>query len=107
MLRNKYSGKIYHIYGWLTNYGALIHKAKMNIEQLKLRLAKANVMPIVYCINCKNPMEQYCLMQDGARWSVYYSERGVKRNEVIFQNESEACEYLYNKLINDPTTRMK
>ncbi|MCD6040369.1 MAG: hypothetical protein K0R98_1617 [Rickettsiaceae bacterium] len=77
------------------------------VKELKLKLIEAKVMPVAYCINCKNPMEQYCLIKEGNIWSVYYSERGVKRNEVTFQKESEACEYFYNKLIQDPTTRKK
>ena len=50
-------------------------------------------------------MKSATLDQVGSRWSVYYSERGQRSGERIFDSEDEACRYLLNLLCNDPSTR--
>ena len=43
--------------------------------------------------------ERLCLEKIEDKWTVYYSERGVKTTNEIFKSEKEACQYIYNQLI--------
>ena len=43
----------------------------------------------------------------GARWHVYYAERGLRTGEQIFRSEAEACALLYEKITRDLTTRLR
>jgi len=45
--------------------------------------------------------EAYCLIHDGDRWSVYYSERGRRTDEVRHPTEAEACADLVGRLTGD------
>ena len=45
------------------------------------------------------PNEKFCLENRKNIWEVYYSERGIKTDLRQFDSESDACEYLYRKLL--------
>lgn len=50
--------------------------------------------------------ETHCLLSTaGGKWSVYYSERGHRRDQVIHAEEVDANNDLFNRLLNDDTTR--
>lgn len=34
------------------------------------------------------------------KWSVYYLERGIKTTNEIFDSENDACQFLYDQLMN-------
>lgn len=42
--------------------------------------------------------ERFCLVKDGEKWNVYYSERGYKTTNKYFDTESEALEYMCKEL---------
>lgn len=42
--------------------------------------------------------ERFCLVKDGEKWNVYYSERGYKTTNKFFDTESEALEYMCKEL---------
>lgn len=42
--------------------------------------------------------ERLCLECTNGKWSVYYSERGVKTTNITFASEEEACQYIYERL---------
>lgn len=44
------------------------------------------------------PNESYCIRQKNGQWEVYYSERGQKTGLKMFDLESDACEYLLEKI---------
>jgi hypothetical protein len=71
----------------------------MNKAQLQEMLDKRNVLYDLYSLKGGLPNEAYCLNENGEHWEVYYSERGVKSQLKQFDNEEEASEYLYNKVI--------
>lgn len=49
--------------------------------------------------------EGYVLSEISNNWSVEYYERGTKRLLGEFKTENTACDWLYQKLEHDPTTR--
>jgi hypothetical protein len=51
--------------------------------------------------------ESYCLGIAPGGWSVWYSERGRRNNELFYETEDEACSDLLLRLVNDPTTRAR
>ena len=65
----------------------------MQIEQLKRRLEEEGCSPMNYAIESRSS-DAYCLMNDGKRWQVFYSERGCD-SEPIFSSpsESDACAF--------------
>jgi hypothetical protein len=78
----------------------------MNRAELEVILRERNVSPLAYCLGGGLPNERYTLDQSGAKWSVYYSERGLRSGERVFESEDEACRYLLELLTNDSTTRI-
>jgi len=77
----------------------------MNKQQLREILSKECIRDDVYDLDGGHPDEVYTLHEQNGCWLVYYSERGLKSEKKEFGTESEACEYLLNKLREDPTTR--
>mgnify|MGYP001547317752 CR=1 FL=1 len=75
----------------------------MNFNDLKTKLDSIGVNEQTYCLGGDFGDEQYCLEKINHRWRYYYSERGQKMGERLFDNESDACEYMYSILENDPT----
>jgi hypothetical protein len=78
----------------------------MNRLELETILRERKVSPLAYCLGGGLPNEKYTLDQAGAEWSVYYSERGQKSGERVFDREDAACRYLLQLLTNDSTTRI-
>ena len=37
-------------------------------------------------------------------WSVWFAERGERKDEVFFETEDEACDELLLRIVSDPTT---
>ncbi len=77
----------------------------MDKTELQSILVQEGISSESYDLNGGSPNEKYCLNRDGGKWSVYYSERGIRTGERTFDNESEACEYLLDMLRKDMTTR--
>jgi hypothetical protein len=48
--------------------------------------------------------EQFFIINDANKWEVYYFERGNKNRLRNFIDESSACEYLLELLMNDKTS---
>ena len=44
------------------------------------------------------PLEGYILEKVVERWIVFYFERGDMRDIASFENESDACEYFYQRM---------
>lgn len=43
--------------------------------------------------------ERFCLKKKENWWQVYFSERGINTTDIIFDTESEACQYIYEQLM--------
>lgn len=79
----------------------------MKLNDLKHALEKANISANTYSLEGGHPFEQYCIEENYGKWSIYYSEKGVKVNEKLFYSEDEACHYFYKLLLKDPSTKEK
>ncbi len=77
----------------------------MNVVELERQLAKLGVNDSAYSICDEVGDEQYCIEKDGGKWHYFYSARGQRSGEKIFQNENEACEYVLSLLKEDPTVK--
>jgi hypothetical protein len=78
----------------------------VNRSELLQKLKEAKVNPNTYSLEGGSSGEEYVLSDEGyGKWAIYYSERGLRRDEKIFRSEPEACEELYRWIMEDPTTR--
>ena len=59
------------------------------------------VDPAAYSLEGGMPSEAYVLDPRAADLTVYYSERGLRSDEVVFQTENEACSYLLDLVLSD------
>jgi hypothetical protein len=50
--------------------------------------------------------ERFFMDETPSGWSVYYSERGLRSGEQLFDSEDEACRHLLGLLLRDVTNRM-
>ena len=73
----------------------------MKKEELKIQLQKYGVDEWLYNLdeNGRND-ERYCLTRKVQKWNVYFSERGIKTTDELFESEDEACQFIYNRLTN-------
>jgi hypothetical protein len=51
--------------------------------------------------------ERYCIDRDRVGFAVFYGERGHRNDEVLYGLEAEACQDLVERILADPTTRMR
>lgn len=77
----------------------------MNKDELLQALQKEGIREDAYDLDGRHLSETYTLSESSDRWFVYYSERGLESGKKEFATQSAACEYFFNLLKNDPTTR--
>lgn len=77
----------------------------VNRDLLQKLLDKEGIDPSAYSLDGGSPFEAYVLEERAPSWTVYYSERGLRSGEVEFESEDEACSYLLELVLRDPTTR--
>ncbi|HVA55608.1 MAG TPA: hypothetical protein VNI53_07445 [Gammaproteobacteria bacterium] len=77
--------------------------------ELAKRLHDENFLESIFDLDGNIPAayEGYILSKIDNRWRIEYYERGTKRLLGEFTDEGVACDWLYNKLECDPTTRKK
>jgi len=80
----------------------------MNKFELIKKLKEKRIRDSAYSLEGGLPGDKYVLSDDGyGTWSVYYSERGERLDEKKFTSESEACFYLLERLLKDPTVQYR
>lgn len=47
------------------------------------------------------------LEQVNGVWHVYYAERGLRTGERQFETEDDACQFMAQRLLADPSTRAR
>jgi len=77
----------------------------VNRTDLRHAADREGIRTASYSLEGGLPPEKYVLALEEGGWSVYYSERGRRAGLNFFDTEDEACDYLFNLLIKDPTTR--
>ena len=63
----------------------------MNKHELEQKLNDLGIDPDSYSLNGECMNETLCLENNYGRWSIFYSERGLRTNEEIFDSEDKAC----------------
>ena len=86
--------------GWIPEAGLA-----MTTDELRAALVAHHIRADVYDLSGNPGNEVYVLRNDGSVWSVFYSERGHERGTRFVTTESEACSYLLDLLLSDPTTK--
>jgi len=77
----------------------------MNRQDLQSAADREGIRRSAYSLDGGLPSEKYVLAVREGGWSIYYSERGFRRDEIQFDTEDEACSLLLLWLVEDPTTR--
>ena len=77
----------------------------MTRDELAERLVAEGISPGTYALFGENKDNVYCLEKTSSGWLVFFRERGLRDWEHPFTSESEACEFLLNKILADSATR--
>ncbi len=71
----------------------------MNIKEFKKTAKERGIPDFLYNIDGKGrDDERLCLVQYNGQWNVYYSERGCKTTNRLFNTEDEALRYILEEL---------
>ena len=74
----------------------------MNIQELKNKLNKLNISENWYSINGGLKTDAYILDYVHGKWIFFYfDEKGNREDEKEFDNEDDACTYIFKKLMNE------
>ena len=73
----------------------------MKVDEVADFLIKEGVRPRFFAINTVVADDAVVLYQEGpARWVVFYTERGVRSSERVYDSEDAACQALIKKALN-------
>ncbi len=70
----------------------------MNRVELRKVLVAHDIPPSAYDLDGTWKNDAYILRDDGAGWTIYYHERGIRRPVAFCGTEEEACERLFDQL---------
>jgi len=79
----------------------------MNKEELKRVLDSEGFNSRVYSLDGGLSNDTLCLSNEGGRWGVYYTERGIRFSEEWFDSESDACQCLLRRLRDLPASETR
>ena len=71
----------------------------MNKAELRKILTTKKISRSLYSLDGGLPNEKLCMSNDGDEWTIYYSEKGTKNVIERFDNEEDACNLLYEKVM--------
>ena len=69
-------------------------------RNIRKELIKAGVSDYLYNLSVKGRIYERLCLKKRREVVCIFSERGIKTMNVVFDNEDEACLFLYNQLIN-------
>lgn len=78
----------------------------MTRDELRRELDANGVHPDAYDFEKTQKGEVYCLEEHPAGWTVYYGERGLRRDERPFASEHDASSFFLDAVVREPTTRL-
>jgi hypothetical protein len=78
--------------------------ASVDIRELAELLRSRGVPSDAYCLGADRD-ETYCLLFEDGRWHVYYSHRGLRGRERVFDDQAAACQELLDVVSNDHIVR--
>lgn len=71
----------------------------MDKNEFKKKAKKMGIPDFLYNIDGKGrDDERFCLVFNNGMWNVYYSERGCKTTDKLFNTEDEALMYILQEL---------
>jgi|APSaa5957512622_1039677.scaffolds.fasta_scaffold193164_1 hypothetical protein len=74
----------------------------MDRQELADILTAHQIPRSAYSLSGGVPSEAHCLSKESnGTWCVYYSERGRRSAEAVFELEGEACECLLTRIRSD------
>lgn len=74
----------------------------MTIKELRILLISLGVPDFYYNISGRGMQdERTCLIKEGDKWNVFFSERGGRTNLAQYESESEACEDAFARIMRD------
>ena len=79
----------------------------MTREELLRRLEEEGVDRGAFDLEGTQQDEVYCLERRPTGWVYYYRERGIHRDERVFTSEGEAARHFLDRVLRDPTTRVR
>jgi hypothetical protein len=80
----------------------------MTKHELQEKLDALGISRDAYSLEGGVHDNKYVISQEPMRkWSVYYSEKGLVIGKRLFDKESDACEYFFNKVVSDPTVKQR
>jgi hypothetical protein len=84
------------------------HHGVVNRNELRLAADREGIRPTSYDLNPGRLSDDvHCLAIVNGGWAVWFAERGLRRDEAVFDTEDEACAELLLRLTSDPTTRQR
>lgn len=85
------------------------YEATHPLDRAALRriLDQETVEPRSYNLDGEHDPEAYVLSIRPGGWATFYSERGQEVGRREFDTEDEACAYLLDLILRDPTTRTR
>ena len=79
----------------------------MNIEDLNKIFTNEKISKSIYSLNGGVPDDKVCIDKTKGIWRIYYAERGGKNILGEFCNEDEACRFMYDRVMDIVTGRVK
>jgi hypothetical protein len=75
-------------------------------DELDRKLRREGIRRDAYDLEGTKRDEAYCLEEESTGWIACYRERGIRRDQHYFESEHDACLYLLQLILNDPSTRI-
>lgn len=71
----------------------------MKKDELKRALEDKRVPKELYNLDGTGRNDERFCLQFNNKWEVYFCERGIKTTDLIFDTEEEACQYIFETLV--------
>lgn len=81
--------------------------AALDRESLRLRLAAENIDLRAVELDGGFADEALVLERRAIGWAVYYAERGLRSDERLFATEQDACAFVLDRVLRDPSVRRR
>ena len=81
--------------------------AALDRESLRERLVAENVDLRTVELDGGFADEALVLEPQALGWTVYYAERGLRSGERLFATEHDACAFVLDRVLKDPSTRRR
>lgn len=78
--------------------------APLNRDGVRRALDREGINRDCFSLEGGHPPERLVLSMVPGGWVVHYSERGIESGRRDFTTEDEACRYMLESLLRDPTT---